>query len=195
MNPAKAAALLNVKRQNFGVGLGGEKLVEEDVAHAMGKLWHAGSRLYGRVKWARQDQYFDPLLAHIVSAVYKIRDQEGWTGIYDGELERIARLALVGSIAPTLCNLCSGRGNLMMSKQRRPGRPKAKKVAAGVLKVQCPVCLGEGSRPHTEFMLAKTAQIGRWRWENIWSKRYHEHIKPLTEKYGALFWAGMKRIL
>lgn len=194
MNPIKAAALLNAKVQNFGLGIGGERITDADIAHAMGKLWHEGARLYGRVKWARQDEYFDPLLAHIVTATRLISDQEGWTGVRRGEVERLARLALVESIAPRLCVLCSGRGSLMTIK-RKPGRPKAQLSAQEVLKVDCPMCNGEGSRPHTEHSLARTAKIGRWRWDNVWSARYHDKIQPITEKYENLFWAGMKRVL
>ena len=194
MNPARAAALLNGRAQSFSIGLGGDRITDQDIAHALGKLWHEGARLYGRAKWAGQEQYFVPLLAHFLNSVKALQSLDCWTDIKPGELERIAKLALVESLYPKLCSTCGGLGALMVEKQKR-GRPRLKKTPTAVLKIPCPKCRGEGIQEHAEFALAKTAQVSRRRWANVWSSRYHGQIMPLVDKYERLFWVGIRRAL
>jgi hypothetical protein len=194
VNPAKATALLNGKAQAFDLGLGGEPVTSSDIAHAIGMMWHPGARLYGRVKWAGQDDYFDPLLIQMVRAVKAVASFDAWNNVRPGELERLAKLALVEQIQPRLCGTCRGLGGLMVEKQKR-GRPKAKKTSTALLKIICPKCQGEGCLPHSEKLLSRTAGIKRDRWENVWSERYHFQIVPIVEKWELLFWRGMRRAL
>ena len=193
MNPAKATALLNGRVQGFTLGLGGEHLSDADMAHAIGKLWHEGARLYGRVKFAGQDVYFDELLEYFMRDMKALKSLDGWSDATPGELKCIAKLALVESLFPKQCPTCKGIGSLMIEKQKR-GRP-SKKAIAPTLKIVCDDCAGEGIRPHTEFMLAKTAQISRRRWTNVWSYRYHHQVTPLVDRYEQLFWRGIRRAL
>ena len=193
MNPARAAALLNGRAQAFSIGLGGERLTDQDVAHAIGKMWHPGARLYGRVKWAGQEKYFDELLELTLGNLLALQSLDAWSEVQPGELKRVARLVLTEAIYPRLCATCHGIGSMMVEKQR--GDKRRRRNAQAVLKLVCPDCKGEGSRSYSERTLAGSAKIGRNRWERVWSKRYHHQIKPIVDKYERLFWQGMKRAL
>lgn len=195
MNPAKAAALLNGKVQSFAMGLGGEKVTDQDIAHAFGKIRHDGARALGRLKWAGHSQSYRVLYDTLMGNVVALRIIDDWRDVKAGDLDKLVKLAIHVSINPNLCAECHGIGAVMIEKHKTRGRPRKRRKPAATLKVVCPVCKGNGSIPHSERYLATQGGFGRWRWERTWAFRFHQQVSPILDKYERLFWAGLRRVL
>lgn len=191
MNPVKAAALLNARVQSFSTYTGGDRLNSQDIAHAQGKMWHPGARLFGRVKWADQEEYQEKLLKLLIAEVEKLSAELKWRA-WEGEIERVCKLALYESLTPKLCSTCRGLGEFVIYSGKR-GRPK--RGAKPDLKVVCEDCAGTGIRSFADYKRSTWTKISRSRWRNVWSQRYKENIQPITDKMETLYWSMMRRLL
>ena len=189
MNPAKAAARLNGKRQTFQPGIGGESITEHDIAHAMGSLWSDGAALLGRVKWAGQEEYMTKLVKFLVLEVTTLSNQQKWLCTKD-EIEKVCRLAIHESISPKLCRSCNGLGELWVKKS--PGRPKANSPPD--LRIVCQACEGSGTKQLSVSRLAETAGMNWQKFNRHWLQRYGQ-ITGIVSKYERLFWSGINRKL
>lgn len=192
MNPAKAAALLNGRVQSFSLNLGGDRLSDQDIAHAMAHIWHPGARLLGRVKWAGNDKLSLKLLSMVVTECNHLVVEQGWGQVNQAELIRVCKLAVNETVLPKLCPTCRGLGQFVVS-QGKVGRPP--KGAKPDLKIECTTCLGTGTIARSEWAMAKAAGLTPGRWRRVWSDRYHDAILPILDRYEAMFWAGMRRAL
>ena len=182
MNAAKIIARINPHAHRFERGIQGfGALNEHDILLALSLISSDGARLLGRVLYAGHTQFRHDLWLTMVLEAHVAAGRDNWLAPGE-ETGRICNLALTEFMRPRRCSYCKGQESVP-----DPTNPR--------LKVDCPKCEGQGSRPWGDFTRARVAKMGRKYWGKYWSERYGNTILPMLDKYHDIFWQGMAKRL
>jgi len=182
MNAIKLRARLAARVQNYSKGIGGPEISNEDIMLAISLLPEQIQWLIW-AKWFDDESARDKLLAVLKyeaelqarSAKWRIPDQ--------AKLQKVCEMAIFETTYPRLCGKCGGHSFCWMEKQKR-GRRKGS--VAKPLKVQCPVCKGQGVVEYAERWHYTFAGINRRAWVH-WARGYRGVIIPILKEWESEF--------
>lgn len=189
MHPAYAAALLNAKVQRYLIGLGGEVITAQDIAHGFALINHEGAQLLGRAKYAGQEPAYWGLVAMIIERLTRLAHRHKW-GLNSFQLFDLSRLAVEETLLPKVCRKCAGRSFVLQPKQAF-----ARGETAQYIRTDCPQCNGQGSYPWKEYRRVRTMGVGRWYWRHRLKEPYLTRVLPILDRYEDIFYKRLSRSL
>lgn len=151
---------------------------QTEIAHALGCI-PEGPALYGRVAYARQDEFKAHLAHKLTFRFLKLNPDYHTPKMYIGKnpVRRLAHIAINEKSGTTICPTCNSKGDTKI----------------GDILFTCATCLGHG------FISPKSSRPWKFQvtpdeWERSWESLYSQGMLTILDRWETILVGSLNRL-